>query len=168
MRLRDRGLEGISDRTAPNHEPILGDVHWIVIGVWLSHSPQAYGFESGLWQTSMVCKMILDRLMMGIKPRTLRGSLKRMNLSFRIPREVPHKSADPATRKKFIEETQKMMSALAKAAYAIFYEDEMTMLLSAQTCRGWLRTRRARDNQDHILQKVGEGVFAPWAGGCCT
>ena len=48
VRLRDRGLEGISDRTAPNHKPILGDIHWIVIGVWLSHAPQAYGFESGL------------------------------------------------------------------------------------------------------------------------
>ena len=165
VRLRDRGLEGISDRTAPNHKPILGDIHWIVIGVWLSHTPQAYGFESGLWQTSMVCKMILDRLKMDIKPRTLRASLKRMNLSFRIPREVPHKSADSETRKKFIEDTQKKMDALAKAGYVNFYEDEETMLLSAHTSRGWLR---ARDNQDHLLQKVGEGVFAPWAWECCT
>ena len=56
--LRDRKLKGILDRTAPNHKPILNEIHWIVIGVWLSHSPQAYGFESGLWQASMVCKMI--------------------------------------------------------------------------------------------------------------
>ena len=138
VRLRDRGLEGISDRTAPNHEPILGDVHWIVIGVWLSHAPQAYGFESGLWQVSMLRKMILGRLGIDIKPRTLRATLRRMRLSFRIPREVPHKSADHKTRKKFAEDTQKRMDALAKAGYVNFYEDEMTMLLSAQAGRGWL------------------------------
>ena len=96
-RLRDRGLEGISGRTAPNHRPILGDIHWIVIDVWLSHAPRAYGFESGLWQVSMVCKMILGRLGIDIKPRTLRAALYRMRLSFRIPREVPHKSADHKT-----------------------------------------------------------------------
>ena len=50
------------------------------------------------------------------------------------------------------------MAALAKAGYANLYEDEMAMLLSAQTSRGWLRTRRALYNQDHFLQKVGEGV----------
>ena len=135
--------------------------------MWLSHAPQAYGFESGLWQASMICKMILDQMGIDIKPRTLRATLYRMRLSFRIPREVPHKSADPAARKKFIED-QKSMDALAEAGYASFYEDEMAMLLSAQTGRGWLRTRRARDNQDHLLQKVGEGVFAPWAGECRT
>ena len=32
-RLRDRGLDGISDRTAPNHKPILGEVAYLVIGV---------------------------------------------------------------------------------------------------------------------------------------
>ena len=51
----------------------------------------------------MVCKMILDRLKIDIKPRTLSASRYRMGLSFRILREVLHKSADPATRKKFIE-----------------------------------------------------------------
>ena len=138
VRLRDRGLEGIPDRAAPNHKPMLGDTRWIVIGVWLSHAPPAYGFESGLWQTSMLRKMILDRLNIDIKPRTLRGALKRMNLSFRMLREVPRKSADPETRKKFVEDTQKRMDALARAGYASLYGDEMTMLLSAQTSRGWL------------------------------
>ena len=137
-RLRDRGLGGISDRTAPNRKPILGDIACLVIGVWLSHAPQAYGFESGLWQTSMVRKMILERLGTDIKPRTLRGALKRMRFSCRMIREVPRKSADPETRKKFIDDTQKRLDALAKAGYASFYEDEMTMLLAAQTGRGWL------------------------------
>ena len=137
-RLRDRGLGGISDKTAPNRKPILGDIACLVIGVWLSHAPQAYGFESGLWQTSMLRKMILDRLGIDIKPRTLRATLYRMNLSFRMLREVPCKSADPETRKKFVEETQRRMDALARTGYVNFYEDEMTMLLSAQTSRGWL------------------------------
>ena len=99
----------------------------------------------------MVCKMILDRLNIDIKPRTLRGALYRMNLSFRMLREVPRKSADPETRKKFVEDTQKKMDAPAKAGSASFYEDEMTMLLSAQTGRGWLRTRWPRDDKDHLL-----------------
>ena len=137
-RLRDRGLEGISDRTAPNHKPILGEIRLIVIGVWLSHAPQAYGFESGLWQASMLRKMILDRLGIDIRPRTLRATLHRMRLSFRTLREVPHGSADAETRKKFIEDTQKRLSALAKAGYTNFYEDEETVLLAAQTGRGWL------------------------------
>ena len=82
--------------------------------MWLSHAPQAYGFESGRWQASMLRKMILDRLDMDIKPRTLRATLHRMRLSFRMFREVPHKSADPETRKKFIEDTQKRMDALGQ------------------------------------------------------
>ncbi len=168
VRLRDRGLEGISDRTAPNRKPILGEVACLVIGVWLSHTPQAYGFESGLWQASMLRKMILDRLGIDIRPRTLRGTMKRMNYSFRMLREAPHRSADPQMCKKFIEDTQKRLDALARAGYVNFYEDEMTMLLSAQTSRGWLWTRRPRDDKDHILQEVGEGVFAPRAMGCCT
>ena len=95
VRLRDRGLEGISDGTAPNRKPILGEVACLVIGVWLSHAPQAYGPESGLWQASMLRKMILDRLGMDIRPGTLRGTMKRMNYSLRMLREAPHKSADP-------------------------------------------------------------------------
>ena len=83
-------------------------------------------------------------------------------------REAPHKSADPQTCKKFIGDTQKRLDTLAKLGFANFYQDEMTMLLSAMTSRGWLRTRRPRDDKDHILQEVGEGVFAPWARGCCT
>ena len=138
VRLRDRKLEGIRDRIAPNHKPILNEMHWIVIGVWLSHSPQAYGFESGLWQASMLRKMVLDRLGIDTRPRTLRATLYRMNLSFRTLREVPHKSADLETCKKFIEDTQKRLSALAKAGYTNFYEDEMTMLLAALTGRGWM------------------------------
>ena len=82
VRLRDRGLEGISDRTVSNRKPILGEVACLVIGVWLSHAPQAYGFESGLWQASMLRKMILNRLGIDIRPRTLRGTMKRMNYSF--------------------------------------------------------------------------------------
>ena len=125
-RLRDRGLEGISDRTAPHHKPILNEIHWIVIGVRPSHSPQAYGLGSGLCQASMICKMILDRLGMDIRPRTLRATLHRMHLSFCIPREVPHRS-DAETRKKFLKDTQKM-NALTRAGYTNFYEDEETVL----------------------------------------
>ena len=122
-RLRNRGLGGVSDRTAPNHKSILSDIHWIVIGAWLSQTPQAHGFELGLWQASMLRKMTLDRLDIDIKPRALRATLHRMRLSFRTLREVPHKSADPETRKKLIKDTQKSMDALAKAGYANFCED---------------------------------------------
>ena len=138
IRLRDRGLDGIRDKSAPNHKPILDRVAWIVIGVWLSHSPQAYGFESALWQTSMIRQMILDRLGIDIKPRTLRYTLSRMKLSMRMPREIPHKSAGPEERKEFTEKTQKKMNHLSKMGYAIFYEDEMTIALAARAVRGWL------------------------------
>ena len=76
----------------------------------------------------MICKMILCRLAVDIKPRTLRSTLHRMHLSFRTLREVPDKSADPETRKKFIKDTQKRVDALAKAGYTNFYEAEMTMV----------------------------------------
>lgn len=51
--------------------------------------------------------MVLDRLKTDIKPLTLKATLKRMNFPFRMPREVPSKSADLKTRKKFVEDTQK-------------------------------------------------------------
>ena len=105
--------------------------------------------------------MILDRPGMDIRPKTLRGTLQRMNYSFRMLREAPRKSAYPQTRKKFIKDAQKrMVDTLAKLGFVNFYQDEMTMLLSAPTSRGWLRTRRPRDDKGHILQEVGEGVFA--------
>lgn len=80
---------------------------------------------------------LLGRLGIDIRPRTLRATLHRMRLSFRTLREVPHKSADAETRKKFIQDTQKKMNALARAGYANFYEDEETVLLAAQTGRSW-------------------------------
>ena len=48
------------------------------------------------------------------------------------------------------------MGALGKLGFVNFYQDEVTMLLSAMTSRGWLRTRRPRDDKDHILQEVGK------------
>lgn len=69
----------------PNHKP-LGDVRWIVIGMWPSHAPQAYCFESGLRQASAVCKMTLDRRGIDIRPLTPEATLKRMGLSFLLPR----------------------------------------------------------------------------------
>jgi hypothetical protein len=50
--------------------------------------------------------MMLDRLNIDVTPRTLRAALYRMNLSFRMLRKAPRKSADPETRKKFVEETR--------------------------------------------------------------
>ena len=138
IRLRDRGLDGIKDKSAPNHKPILDRVAWIVIGVWLSHLPRAYGFESALWQTSMIRQMILDRLGIDIKPRTLRYTLSRMKLSMRMPREIPHRSADPEECKEFTEKTQKKTNRLSKMGYAIFYEDEMIIALAARAIRRWL------------------------------
>ena len=71
--LRGRGLEGIWDRTAPN-KPIPGDNRLIVVGVWPSHTPQAYCVGSGPWQASMGCKMALGWPGMGIRPRTRRAA----------------------------------------------------------------------------------------------
>ena len=138
IRLRDRGLDGLWDKPAPNHKPILAGTALIVNGVWLSHSPQAYGFESALWQTSMLSKMILDRLGMDVKPRTIRNTLHRMGLSMRMPREVPSKSAGPEERKAFVTKTQEMIDSLSKDGYTFFYEDEMTMRLAAAAAKGWL------------------------------
>ena len=76
-------------------------------------------------------KTIMDRPGMDIKPRTPMATLYMMRLSFRMLREVQHKSADPETRKKFIEDTQKRMDAPAKAVYTNFYEDKITMLPAA-------------------------------------
>ena len=86
----------------------------------------------------MVRKMVLDRLGMDIKPRTLRATLHRMTYSFRTLRKVPYRSADPETCEKFIENTQRRMGALGKAGFVNFYQDEMTMLLSTLTGWGWL------------------------------
>ena len=41
--------------------------------MWLSHAPQAYGFESGLWQVSMLRKMVLDRLGIDTQSQTGRA-----------------------------------------------------------------------------------------------
>ena len=54
--------------------------------MWPSHAPQAYCFESGLWQASTVCKMALDRRGIDIRPLTPEATLKRMGLSFLLPR----------------------------------------------------------------------------------
>lgn len=81
--------------------------------------------------------MTLDRLKTDIKPKTLRATLYRMNLSFRMFREVQRKSTDPETCKKFVKDTRKRIDALAETRYANFYEDEMTMLLASQASRRW-------------------------------
>ncbi len=77
----------------------------VVIGVWLFCGSQAYCFESGLWQTSMLRKMIPDRLGTGMMPKTLRATLQD-DISLRIARQAPYKSADLEKRKKFAEEAQ--------------------------------------------------------------
>ena len=109
-RLRNRGLDGISDRTAPNYQPIPGKVACLVIGVWLSHAPQAYGPESGLWQASMLRRMILGRLEMDIKPRTQDNTTQDESP---IPdaQEGAAQIRSPETCKKFIENTQKRLDA---------------------------------------------------------
>ena len=157
-RLRDRVLGGIPDRTAPNRKSILGDAAWIVIGVWPSRAPQAYGLGSGLWQASMLRKTIPDRLGTDTRPRTPRGAPYRMSLSFRMPREVPRKSADPGTRKKFVEDTQKRMDSLARAGYASLCEDETAMLLSAQASRGRL-PRGGRETTGTTFSRRPARVF---------
>ena len=145
------GWRGLWDKPAPNHKPILAGTALIVIGVWLSHSPQAYGFESALWQTSMLRKMILCRLGIDIKPRTIRNTLHRMGLSMRMPREVPSKSAGPEERKAFVTKTQERIDSLSKDGYTFFYADEMTMRLAAAAAPGVAAARRARDGEDHLL-----------------
>ena len=138
MRLRDRGLGGLWDKPAPNHKPILADVALAVIGVWLSHSPQAYGFESALWQTSMLRKMMLDGLGMDwgwTSSPEPSGIPYRMGLSMRMPREVPSKSAGPEERKVFVTNIQERIDSLSKDRYTFFYEDEMAMRLAAAVAR---------------------------------
>lgn len=158
IRLRDRGLNGIHDTPAPNHKPILAGVAFIVIGVWLSHSPQAYGFESALWQTSMLRKMILNRLGIDVKPRTIRNTLYRMGLSMRMPREIPNKSASTEERQAFITKTEARINSLSKDGYTFFYEDEMTMRLGVATSKGWL-PRGGRETIPTTFSKRSLKVF---------
>lgn len=134
----------------------------------MSDTPQAYGFESGLWQTSTLRKMILDRLKTDIKPRTLRATLNRMNLLCRMPREMPHKFADPETCKKFVKDTEED-GCPAKAGYVNFYEDKMTILRTARAARERLPARRARDDKDRlwkagVVLRSGQGNTALGAG----
>lgn len=115
-RLRNRGLEGIPDRTAPpNREPVPCDVHRVVIVVWRSRVLQAYGFESGPWQTSILRRMVPDRPRIDIRPGTPRATLRRMNLSFRCP-----------GRCRTGPQTQMGMDAPTKAECVNSSEDGMT------------------------------------------
>ena len=71
---------------------------------------------------------------------------------------MPHKSADPETRKKFIKDTHKRMDALAKAGYTNLYEDETAMLLAAQTGRSWL-PRGGRQTPNATFSRIYLKVF---------
>lgn len=169
VRLRNRGLEDILDRAAPNHKPMLDDIHWIVIGVWPSHTSQAYGFESGLWQTSMVRKMILDLLGIDIKPRTLRGTLKRMGLSFWTLREVLHTSPRILRRAK----SSLKMSRIRWMSWPRRGTPTFTrprMLLSAHTARGWLpRGDRETLKITFSMRSVKVfGALGGWGTACDT
>ena len=135
IRLRDRGLDGLG-QAGLRSQTDSGRRCLVVIGVWLSRSPQAYGFESALWQTSTMRKMMLSRLGVDVKPRTIRNTLHRMGLSMRMHRGVPSKSAGPEERKAFVTKTQERIDSLSKDGYTFFYEGEMTMRLAA--ARGWL------------------------------
>ena len=59
------------------------------------------------------------------------------------------------------------MDALAKLGYVNFYEDEMTMLLSAQTSRGWL-PRGGRETIKATFSRRSVKVFGALGRGCCT
>ena len=137
VRVRDRGIEGLSDKSTASRKPILGDIEQKVIRIWLSHSPQAYGFESALWQSSILLKMISDRLHIDIKPRTLRATLHRMKISFCKPRPIPHKSATPEVSEKFKVDAQNRIDPL-RDTYTLLYQDEATVMLAAATTRGWM------------------------------
>ena len=138
IRVRDRGLEGLSDRNAPNRKPKLDDKARKILRIWLAHNPQTYGFESDLWQLSMLSKMLIDRLGLDIRPRTLRHTLRVMKYAYRKPREIPYRSATTEEQEQFKKDTQERMDALAKEGYTIFYEDEMSVKLAAQASRGWM------------------------------
>lgn len=169
VRLRDRGLEGIPDRAAPNRRPILGDVACLVVGVWLPHAPRAYGLVGPVADVHGA-QDDAGPAGNGHQARNAEGDAVRDG-PLRTLREVPRKSADHETCKKFVKATQKMMDALAKAGHTIFYEDEMTMLLAAQTGRGSLprggretiKTTFSRRSVEVFL-RPGQGGAAPDAG----
>ena len=138
IRLRDRGLDGIYDKNPPRRKTILSAAQVIMIASWLRCNPQKFGFEAPLWHSAILRKMIQDKFRIDIKLGTLRATLKRMNMSYVVVREVPHKSADKKTRQKFVKNLQRRMNRLAKKGYRFFYQDEMAMMLAAQTGRGWM------------------------------
>ena len=137
-RLRDRGLDGLYDKNPPRCKTILSATQVRLIAGWLRCDPQKFGFEAALWHSAILRKMIQDKFSIDIKLGTLRATLKRMDMSYVVVREVPHKSADEKTRQKFVKNLQRRINRLAKKGYRFFYQDEMVMMLAAQTGRGWM------------------------------
>ena len=95
---------------------------------------------------------------MDVKPRTIRNTLYRMELSMRMPREIPNKSAGIEERQAFITKTEARIDSLSKDGHAFFYEDEMTMRLAAAATRGWL-PRGGRETIRTTFSKRSVKVF---------
>ena len=84
----------------------------------------------------MLSKMLIDRLGLDIRPRTLRHTLKVMKYAYRKPREIPYRSAITEEQEQLKKDTQERMDTLAKEGYTIFYEDKMSVNLAAQASGG--------------------------------
>ena len=138
LRVHGRGLDGRIDRTAPGRKRILDRNACQMILEWVSGCPQDYGFESGTWQMSIIIKMIRDKMGMDVIPRTIRRVLRRMGLSFRKPRPVPHNSASEQEQTEFKRMAQGIIRQQAAVGHIIFYQDEMALRLASVSGRGWM------------------------------
>ena len=140
VRIRDRGLKGRFNRKRKGRSSKLPRSLLKAVRKWLRRQPKEYGFESGSWQLNLILEMIRREFGIDCKIRTLRRKLRKIRFSYRKDRPVPHKSASRKGREAFKKRAGERARELGREGYAVFVEDEATVLMSQKPGYGWRPT----------------------------
>ena len=128
-----RGLGGGLDQKSTRRKRILGQQMLKKIMEWTCRDPSRYWFGQASWRLDMVNELIRMETGRRAKPRTLRGILHRLGLSYSKPKPVPRKTASAEEQNMFKERVKRTILGVSEHGYAVFAVNEQT---SAQNVAG--------------------------------
>lgn len=96
------GIDALRSRKAPGRTPRMTDKQLEKLAFLLRLGPEDCGYDTGVWDSKLVTKLIEDRFGVRYHPGNTRKILKKLGFSVQVPKKMLAR-ADPEKRERWLQ-----------------------------------------------------------------
>ena len=135
-RIEKDGLDAIHDGKSMGRPPKLSPCQQDAVRACLEEEPTYWGFERSNWTARVLAKFVKDVCGVQYSVSGILALSRRLGCSIRMPRPVPHNTADRETVNRYVSDTTTAIPLHVAAGYAVGCMDAAAFAKAPFSARG--------------------------------